>query len=202
MTTKLNIRLRQGETFQRTLRWETLPYVYTAITAITRAAPVSITSAGHGLKTGWRAAVVSVLGMREINARYSPPRESELHQVTVVDANTVTINDINSSEFDAYTSGGYLQSFTPVSLAGALARMKIRDRVGGTVLLELTSGAPDNRIVVDDVNHTVLITVAAADTAALTFTTGVYDLEIESAAGVVTTVFRGSVTVLKEVTHA
>jgi hypothetical protein len=200
MTKKLNLVIRQGETFTRVIRWETPPYVYKAITAITQAAPVQITAVGHGLKSGWRAAVVSVRGMKEINAEHSPPRDSEFHQVTVVDVDNVTLNDVNSSDFSAYTSGGYLQYYTPVNLTGYTARMTIKDRVGGTALLTLTSGLPDNRIVVDTANNTVTLSILPADTAALGFIKGVYDLEMVSGAGAVTTIFSGSITVAKEVT--
>jgi len=199
MAKRLNLTIRQGETFTRIVRWESPPIVYRAITAITLAAPVQITAVGHGLKTGWRAAVVSVQGMKQINAEHEPPRESEYQQVTVVDADNVSLNKVNSSEFDAYVSGGYLQFNTPVSLAGFSARMSIKDRVGGTELLPITTGI-DARIVLDDVNHTITITISAADTALLTFTKGVYDLELVSGALVVSTLYSGSVTVTKEVT--
>lgn len=197
MTTKLNLTIRQGETFLRVIRWETLPYVYKAISAITAAAPVAITAPGHGLATGWRAAVVSVRGMKEINARNSPPRDSDFHQVTVTGADALTINDINSAEYSAYTSGGYLQYYTPVDLAGYSARLTIRDRVGGTVLKSLVSPTD---ITLDNANHTVTVTLSATDTAAFAFTKGVYDLELVSGAGAVTTLYSGNVAVTKEVT--
>lgn len=198
---KLNLVFRQGETFLRIIRWETTPFIYKAISAITNAAPVSITANGHGLKTGWRAAVVSVQGMTEINALNDPPRDNELRQVTVMDSNTVTINKLNSSDFAPYVGpSGYLQFYTPVDLTGYSARMMIKDRVGGTTLVSLTSGLPDNRIVIDVVNNIITITVSATDTAAFTFTSGTYDLEMVSPTNAVTTIYYGSVTVTKEVT--
>ena len=202
MTKKLNLTIRQGETFQRIVRWEKPPFVYKAITDITQAAPVQVTCPAHGLKTGWRAAVVSVDGMDEINAPHTPPRDNEFHQVTVMDDDTVTINDINSSDYSMYKSDGYLQFYTPVDLTGYTAEMEIKDRVGGTVLMTLSSGSPDNRIVVDDVNNTISLTIAAEDTASdvLAWTKGVWDLEMTSPTGQVTTLFSGNVSVVKEVT--
>lgn len=197
---KLNLVIRQGETFTRVIRWETPPFVYKPITAITQAAPVSITATTHNLKSGWRVAVVSAGGMEQINAKNSPPRDNEFEQCTVGDANTISLNRVNSTEFDAYTSGGYLQYYTPVSLAGFSARMDIKNRPGGTELLAITSGAPDNRITLDDTNHTITVTISAADTALLTWQRGYYDLEMVSGAGVVTTIFSGTVTVTKEIT--
>jgi hypothetical protein len=199
-TKKLDFVILQGDTFTRVIRWEALPYVYKAITAITKAAPASITAATHGLATGWRVAVVSVLGMTEINAASDPPKSVDFHQCTVVDPNTITLNDVNSSEFSAYVSGGYLQYYTPVNLSGFTARMTIKNKIGGTSLLTLTSGAPDNRIAIDNAAHTITLTISATDTASMTFTQGVYDLELVSPVGVVTKLYRGGVTVLKEVT--
>jgi len=199
---KQNFVILQGETFQRVIRWETPPFVYKAISAISRAAPAVITSTGHGLTNGWRAAVVSVLGMTDINAKHSPPRESEFQQVTVVDPNTVSLNNVNSAIFSPYTSGGYLQYYTPVNLAGYIAKMEIKDRVGGTVLMTLSSNLGDNRILLDPSGNTITLNIAAADTVSslLTWTKGVYDLEMTGPSGAVTRIFTGNIAVSKEVT--
>ena len=74
MAVSKDLTIQQGKTFTLVLRWETEPIVYKAITAIAQTAPVRITAAGHGLVDGWRAAVVSVKGMAEINAENTPPR--------------------------------------------------------------------------------------------------------------------------------
>lgn len=197
MAKQLDLVVPQGDTFTRVIRWETAPYIYKAITAITQSAPVTITATAHGLKSGWRAAVVSARGMREINAENAPPRDSEYKQATVVDANNVTLNKVNSSDYDAYTSGGYLQFFTPVDLTGHTARMTIKNRVGGTVLQVLASPTD---IVIDVSNQTITIILSATVTAGFVWTKGTYDLEMVSASGVVTKLYRGSITIAKEVT--
>jgi hypothetical protein len=169
---KQNFTILQGETFLRVIRWETLPYVYKPIEGITKSAPVSIKSVDHGLVSGWRAAVVSVKGMTEINAKHSPPRESELKSVTRIDADNVSFNEVNSAEFTAYKEGGYLQFYTPVDLTGYSANMDIKDRVGGTVLATLTSDPdePELRamilgtITLDIANNTITLHIAAAAT--------------------------------------
>lgn len=200
MTVREDFEFQEGETFIRIIRWETPPFIYKAITGIARAAPAVVTAPLHGLKSGWRAAVIGVQGMTEINARHTPPRLSEFLQVIYVDDNSVELNTIDSSQYTAYTSGGYLKYYTPASLAGYSARMKIKDRVDGNLLATLTSGAPDNRIAIDDANHTITLTVPADDTAGFTFTKGVYDLELVSGAGVVTRLYSGGIKVSKEVT--
>lgn len=245
--------ITQGKTFSQVLRWEAPPILYKPITAISKVAPVSITSATHGIPNGWRVAVVSVLGMTEINAKNTPPRATDYHQVIVVDPNTITLNDINASGYSTYTSGGYLQLNTPVVLVGFTARMTIKDRIAAPNLLVCTTGgttgltlptvagadgtavwsiAPagssrsitwtpstvvtigaiidthellrldttNARIVIDTVNYTITLTVDAATTAAISWATGVYDLEMVSAANVVTGLLSGSVSVIQEVT--
>lgn len=251
----MTITIKKGKTFSRVLRPTVLPYIYRAITAITKAAPAQITATGHGAVTGQEAAIVSVKGMTQINAKDSPPRDEEYHAVTVIDPNTVSINDINAAEFSTYTSGGYLQFKTPVAMAGATVRRSIKNRlaaqtanlwrattvyaagayvviangsvlqasVGGTSasvqptgastdgsvtwiatvnyagsreLLRLDSGLIGG-IVVDNVNHTITETISAVVTAAITWKTGVTDLEMEIA-GVVTEIEAGNVVAVED----
>lgn len=200
MTKKLNLVIRQGETFQRVIRWERPPFVYKAITAITRAGPVQITAPGHELTSGWRVAVVTAGGMDEINAGHNPPRDNEFHQATALNGDNITINDINSSDFSPYTSGGYLQYYTPVDLTGYTAEIDIKDKIGGSVLLTL--GTTNGRILLDQLNHTISLFISAEDTdsVAMTWKRGVWDLEMTAPTGQVTTLFSGAVSVVKEVT--
>lgn len=69
-----------------------------AITAATQANPVALTVAGHGRTTGDSVLVTGVLGMTQLNDR--------MFTVTVVDANTITLDGTNGTGFSAYTSGG------------------------------------------------------------------------------------------------
>jgi hypothetical protein len=197
MAKKLNLTILQGDTFTRVIRWETPPFIYKAITGITAAAPAVVTAIAHGLKAGWRAAIVSVKGMKQINAENDPPRDSDFKQVTVSDVDHVSFNKINSADYSLYTSGGYLQFYTPVDMTGYTARMTIKDRVGGSILQALVSPGD---IVIDNTEHTITITITAAVTAAWTWTTGTYDLEMVSPTGVVVKLYKGSITVTKEVT--
>ncbi len=188
----------QGKTFGQLLRWEAPPIIYKPITAITQTAPVGITSTAHGIPNGWRVAVVSVKGMVQINAPSSPPKDKDFRQATVVDANTVQLNEVNAAEFKAYISGGYLQFNTPVDLAGFTARMSIKDKIGGTELLRLDT--TNNRIVIDNAAKTISLTIDAATTEDITFKKGIYDLEMVSASGVVTALLTGAISVTREVT--
>lgn len=68
------------------------------ISGATQASPVSITATAHGLTTGRSVTPSSVGGMTEINGNE--------YVITVVDANTFTLDGIDGSAFTAYTSGG------------------------------------------------------------------------------------------------
>lgn len=193
----------QGKTLALVLRWETEPQVYRTITAIQQTAPVRLTVNTTGLPDGWRCAVSNVKGMTEINAEANALREKDFNPVTVIDANTLEINSINAAGFKAYVSGGILQCNTPVNLTGYTARMKIKDKVGGTVLASTEAGdTPLNilSVALDTAKSTITLTVSATATAAMIWTKGVYELEMVSSTGVVTTILSGKVTVAKEVT--
>lgn len=192
--------IQQGATFSRVVRWEAPPIIYKAITAITKAAPAALTVTGHGIPDGWRVAVTSVVGMRQINADHTPPTASEYHKATVVDSNTITLNDVNSALYTAYTSGGYVQYNTPVTLTGYTARMQIRATVESTTtLVSLTT--ENGGITLDNTAKTITLLMTATATAALDWTEAVYDLELVSSGGVVTRLLSGSISVQTEVTR-
>lgn len=86
-----------------------------------------------------------------------------------------------------------------VDLTGRTARMQIRDRVAATdTLIELTT--ENGRIALGGAAGTITLTITAADTAALDFRSGVYDLEIVNGA-VVDRILEGEVELNKEVTR-
>lgn len=204
-----DLTIRQGKTFSLVIRWETEPIIYKPITNISFAfgAP-RLTVAGHGCPPGWRAAVTRVKVPKQINAENNPPKASDYRAVTVIDANTVEFNDLapfddNGNEWPAYTEGGFLQFNTPVDITGYSARMKIKDKVGGTVLASTEAGdSPLNvlAIALDAANKTITLSIPATATDDFAWTKGVYDLEMVSPTGVVTTILSGKVTVTKEVT--
>lgn len=188
-----DLAVQQGKTFTMVLRWEAEPTIYRTITAIQQTAPVRMTVDTTGLPDGWRCAVTNVKGMTEINAEANNLKENDYRSVTVVDATTLEINNVNAAGFKPYVSGGILQWNTPVDLTGYTARMDIKDKVGGVVLHSLSP-------IIDVATHTITLTISATDTAAFDWAKGVYDLELVSASGVVTALLAGKVTVSKEVT--
>ena len=88
---------------------------------------------------------------------------------------------------------------TPVDLTGYTARMQVRSSIASDeVLLELTT--ENGGITLGDVAGTIALHLDATDTAALEFTSGVWDLELVSA-DVVTRLLGGRLKVSKEVTR-
>ena len=105
---KLNYKVYQGSTFRETYRWESQTKVYVPISAISKSAPCVITTENPtDLPVGWRFRVTGVVGMKEIN---TPSEDSYYIATSINQAKTqVTINQVNSTGFGTYTSGGILE---------------------------------------------------------------------------------------------
>lgn len=192
---KLNLKVYQGSTFTEVLRWESSTKVYRPITAITKTAPVVITATAHNIPAGWRARVTNVAGMKELNSL-----ADAYYLVTDTTTNTVTINAINAVGFNEYTSGGILEYNDPINLAGYTARMQLRGKLADTeIIKELTT--QNGGIVIDNTAKTISIVISATDTAAFTFSTAVYSLEMISSGGEVSQMLTGTLTLVKEVTR-
>ncbi|TXH10882.1 MAG: hypothetical protein E6R04_04265 [Spirochaetes bacterium] len=184
--------VKKGETFQKRFFWSDGTLTSKAISAISQAAPMVVTATGHGMVNNWRAAVVSARGMLQANAEGYPPGAAEWKRVSVIDANNVQFDEVNSADFDAYTSGGFLVYQNPVSLAGAVASLYIRDAPEtGTVLATLTS-SPSSGLLLDDTTKAITATL---QTAALTWNIGYYDLEVTLTTGRIVQVAYGSISI-------
>lgn len=97
----------------------------------------------------------------------------------------LTWKDENSSAYD---------------LTGYTARMHVRETVNESdTIVELTT--ENSRISLGGVAGTITLTITAADTAALTEDSGVYDLELVSSGGEVTRLLEGNVSIPDEVTR-
>lgn len=193
-----NLTIIKGKTFEYPIQWETDPIVYKAITAVAQTAPCQLTVPGHGLPASWPVAIICVKGMIELNSENSPPRDSDYVVATKTGTDTIELNAKSCACYKTYTSGGYIQFYTPHTLASYHARMSIKDKVGGTELMSLTDA--NLRILINDTDKIIKLDLDAEDTEAITWTSGVYDLELVSPSGVVTALLYGSVTVQEEIT--
>ena len=190
---KLNFKIYQGSTFKEVLRWESSTKVYKPISGITKSAPVEISCVGNGIPTGWRVKISNVVGMKEINSG------DNYYVATDVLTDSFKINAVNAVGFTDYTSGGIVEYNEPVDLTGVTARMQIRPSLTSSeILLELTT--ENGRIAIDNVNKTISLSIDAATTAGLTFTSAVYSLELVK--GVEVTPFiNGTISLVAEVTR-
>lgn len=200
MATEQDFTITKGDTFVAVIRWEDHKWVFKPITAIERSAPARVTAVGHECPDGWRAAVVSAKGMTQINASSPVPKDDDLLPITQVDVDTVEFGDVNSSDYSPYTSGGYLAYRKPVDITGFGARMHVRDKVTGELLMALTTA--DGRISIDPVARTITLALTALDTSDILWKKGVYDLEMVSPDDepVVSKLYYGSVYTVKEFT--
>lgn len=95
---------------------------------------------------------------------------------------------------------GPLPAQTPIDLTGCTARMQVRPEVeSSTVLLELTTA--NGGITLGGVAGTIELFVSDDDSAAFTWQSGSWDLEIEFPGGDVRRLAQGTVNVSPEVTR-
>ena len=91
-------------------------------------------------------------------------------------------------------------SGVPMDLTGYVARMQVRPGVcSPDVIVELTT--ENGRITLGGVAGTIVLEIDADTTAAIVNGCGVYDLELESSSGFVTTILAGAVAFEREVTR-
>lgn len=190
--TKVKLKIYQGSTFKEVIRWESSTKAYATITGITKAAPAVISATGHGVPVGWRFLVSDVVGMKDINS-------SEYYTAVATTTDTIT-TDVNSSSYSAYTSGGIVSYNVPNNLAGITAKMQIRPSLtSDIILLELTD--TNGKIQINNTDKTITLVIGATETAALSFSTAVYSLELTTALGDVVQLINGSISLEKEITR-
>lgn len=167
--------LQQGKTQPLVLRCETVPIVYKTISAIQKSAPIRMTlNNTTGLLDGWR---VAVTGVKDIDTEANKVKDKDYHAVTLIDATTIEINDINAVGFKTYVSGGVLQYNTPMDLTGYDARLEIRNKKNGdTVLYTMT--VTNKLIAIDNALKTVTLYFDAVPFSDLTWKKGYYELEL------------------------
>ena len=196
---KLNYKVYQGSTFQETYRWESQTKVYVPIQTISKSAPCVITTqTPTDLPVGWRFRVTGAGGMKEINTL----SEDNYYIATYINQSKtqVTINQINSSSYTTYTSGGILEYNDWINLAPYNARMQIRETIDSPVVIYEASSA-GGQIVLDNTHKTIILTIPASVTSGFVFETAVYSMELFKQTGEVTSFIEGNLVLVKEVTR-
>lgn len=138
---KLTLSVRLGATNVTPIRVESEKWKYVTIAAVAQTAPLRITAPDHGLPDNWRAAIMNVKSVGDFAAANNPPKDRELHTITVVDDDTIEINAINGAAFRAHTGGGQLAYREPLDLAPYNGvRMDVKAKVNGESLMHLAAG--------------------------------------------------------------
>lgn len=193
---KLNYKIFQGSTFQEAYRWESETKVYVPISGISKSAPCEITTTTtHNLPQGWRFRIVGAGGMKEINSQ-----GESFYLATNVTSTKITINQTNSLQYAAYTSGGVVEYNQPVPLTSYAARMQIRETVDSPEVLYSTSTF-GGHLSLDLVLSTINLSIPANITQNFNFTTAVYSIELYEPGGLVVPFLTGNLTLIPEVTR-
>lgn len=194
---KISYKIYQGSTFNETLRWESETKQYAPVSNITNAAPCVITtSSAHGVPINWRIRVTGVSGMKDINTI----SEDSYYLVTGKTSNTLTLNQVNSAAYGAYTSGGIVEYNTPIPITGYTAQMQIRETLeSNTVLHEMTTA--NGGIIIDPINYTISLNIPSAVTGTFTFDAAVYSCELTDNQNNVIPFLSGNISLVKEVTR-
>jgi len=199
---RVDLKIIQGSTFKRPLRYLTDLLTFKAISAISAVAPATITATAHGIPdNGWPFRVSGVGGMVEINSPDDNPEKG--YAAIVVDANTLQVKNLDASRYSPYTSGGYIAYNTPVDLSafdGTPTKMRAQIRESSDsddVLLELTDD--NGRILIDNTTKKITLLLDAETTAAIEWDAAFYALEGISASGEITPIAYGAVRVIKDV---
>lgn len=100
------------------------------ITGATQTNPVQLTVANHGCVTGQVVSLASAGGMTQLN--------SKVYKVTVIDANTLTLDGIDGTAYTAYTSGGHI---APGTFYALKASVDVATLTGGATLATDAWGA-------------------------------------------------------------
>ena len=196
----MDISIKQGSTFSLTLKYGQPQFAVKAITGVTKSGQAVVTATGHGLTVDWPVWVVGVAGMDQLNHTSDELRDAcAAYYAYYVDANSLRL-DVDTTRFNAYTSGGEVLYHPPVNLTGFTARMQIRETVESTTVLHSLT-TENGGITLGGAAGTIALTISATDTAAFTFDTAVYDLEVVSGGGVVTEIASGAVLMNNEVTR-
>lgn len=208
-----DITIKQGKTFTLVIRAECPPVIRKAIAGVSFAsgAPVITTTAPHGVTDGWRGYVTRVAGPRQLNAQNNPVKAADFHPMTVVNGTAVEFNDVTpvdeqGNQWADYVSGGFLEFYTPVDLAGKTARMQIRSKPDKASTLLASSEAADAPkdvlvLAVDNNAKTITLSIAATATDDFDWKTGYYDVELVGPTPAdVLEVASGKITLSKELT--
>jgi hypothetical protein len=181
MAEEIEITVTRGKTFECGMLYAESRMLYATLSAISNVAPVRVTATGHGIPDGWPVTVSGIKAPAELNTAADAPLV-----VTVVDADTLEFNELNAATWRGLSGTGVIAFRAPFDLTGCQARAQVRSKVGGDLLFSWHSDAgqvPDGVIELSVVTSQIILKMTAAVTAALTWSKGVFDVELITPGG-------------------
>lgn len=169
----INLCIQQGKTLEFALQYAEDRFTYRDIAAVPSLAPVRLSVPSHGIPDGWPVTIQCVKRPAEMNGD---------HIATVIDDNTIEINDLVGACWrHQWAAGGHVRFAVPQDITDWSARATFRRRIGDTsAVLTLDSNpanSPDGLIIVDPAEHSFTLQLTDAVTAALKPMCGVWDAE-------------------------
>lgn len=194
-----DLHIVRGKTFTQAFQYADDEMLYRPITGIPVQAPARITAAGHGVPPNWPVRIESTRAPAELNTP-----EGEWLVPSVVDSDTLEFDELNLTGAKPFRGPSVLVFPRPADIADWKARMQIRDRIGGEVLLSFSSDPADQAdgtITVDVPGSAFVLELLHTITEAIAWTRAVYDLEaIRPDGSVIALIAPSKVTVGQEVT--
>lgn len=179
----------QGKTFEAVFGWAQGKFVWRPITGIAQVAPVRLTVPGHDLKDGWPYWISDLkkpacLNNVQNGCEGQGDELGDPYLAEVVDVDTLSINHINGMRLDAYGSGGVIRYWAREDITDYSAVMQVRRRVADEqVLFTASSVGADPMIIVDVDSAMFRLSIPADAFNDAQFSSGVYEIEIESPDG-------------------
>lgn len=170
--------LLQGATFRKGWAQYEGDDVVKSIASISLGYPTTFTVMAHGLPTG--VIPVGIVNVTKLETSTVDPADRVIARK--VDVNTFTV-DVDSSDFTAYVSGGYLVYTPPKDLTGYTARAQLKKKVTSEdVIWELSDS---DGITLGGTEGTIDIEISAERTADVVFSKTFMQVELIAPDGTV-----------------
>ncbi len=201
--------IEQGATFRASLLYLQPSLTVKTVTGISQSIVPVIAATGHGIPAdvAWPVWIRGVAGMTKINHSAEQVGDhADAYHATRIDANTLSVESADTTDYTAYSSGGQLAYQPPVDLTGCTARMEVRanlDDADAVLTLTTATAAPASRLsIANPTSGKIDIEISDEDTAAIVaWESAVWDLEITHADGSKTRLASGTFSVSREVTR-
>lgn len=169
-------KIRKGSSTEFVFWWQNPKFIYKPISGVSQSAPVQLSCTGHGMNDGQYFCVTGVKGGgQQLNG--NPEKIADYHKATLVDADTVEINGVNSADWSAYVSGGHIQYREPLNLTGCTAFGQLRETVDAVFpIMEFST--VDGSIVIDELEGKVTIKFDPSITELVEVENAVFDYRI------------------------